>query len=460
MRRTTLRCPMSRLATELLSHASLRPMAASLALLILTACLAAPALATPRPDPSAAITTPPTPDAPATPTAAPSPTLDANLPLSNIAYAIPLTVRHVTANSATLFFELDAPSAGRVFVRPESGSGPAIEQALSASQARFLWSADGLVPGARYRVVVALEAPGQTLQQPAFVTRAWGPVSFETASDGGPIRIGVVGDASFGDPATIALVEQMAAADLDFVLQTGDVVDETGQGRDPFEVYRQTFYAPFEPLLRQMPVYTVIGNHDYDRDILWQGEPFYYHAFPAFPDPDFPDQGDQAWNQYYAFARRGIQFVMLDSHVFGGAPGRAEELAWLKGRLADPRYEASVPVLHVPPLNSSSVHPDDSLPVRYEWLPLFEQASVPVTFSGHYHHYERLAANGVTYIISGGGSSTLYVPGDRLPESVMLRRITHFVLVEIDGDRIRLTATALGGEVIDQVEFPVRPARR
>ena len=109
-----------------------------------------------------------------------------------------------------------------------------------------------------------------------------------------------------------------------------------------------------------------------------------------------------------------------------------------------------------PTLNSSSVHPDDSLPVRYEWLPLFEQASVPVTFSGHYHHYERLIVNGVTTIISGGGSSTLYVLGQRLPESIVARRQNHFVLMEIDGDTIRLTAIALGGDVIDQVELPVR----
>jgi len=78
------------------------------------------------------------------------------------------------------------------------------------------------------------------------------------------------------------------------------------------------------------------------------------------------------------------------------------------------------------------------------------RSRVPVVFSGHFHHYERLSSNGVTYITSGGGSSTLYATGERLPESIVLARQTHFVLVEIDGKRLTLTATALGGEVIDR----------
>jgi hypothetical protein len=61
----------------------------------------------------------------------------------------------------------------------------------------------------------------------------------------------------------------------------------------------------------------------------------------------------------------------------------------------------------------------------------------------------------VTTIVSGGGSSTLYVPGERIPESVAYRRQTHFVLVEIDEGMIRLTAIGLGGEIIDQAEIPV-----
>lgn len=395
---------------------------------------------------------PPTAIPSATPTATPQPP-GTDLPLATIGYRLPLTVRHVTTDSATLLFELDAPAAGSVFLRPEDGA-PAIEQPLDAGQARHQLTFEGLAAGVGYQVVVALGDSAAGYRQPAFLGRAWGPLSFHTPAAEGSLRFGVIGDASFGDPATAALIEQMAAADLDFVLHTGDVVDETELGVDPFESYAHKFYEPFEPLLRQMPVYTAIGNHDYDADIRWQDQPFYYHAFPAFPDPRFPGQAERSPNAHYAFAYQDVQFVVLDSQVFFGAPGYAEQDAWLRERLADPAYSVTIPVFHVSPFSSSSVHPTNSLPVREVWPPLFAAAGVPLVFSGHYHQYERLASDGVTYIVTGGGSSITYAPGERLPESEVFARQTHYVRVEIDPERITLSAVALGGELLDRVEYP------
>jgi hypothetical protein len=139
-----------------------------------------------------------------------------------------------------------------------------------------------------------------------------------------------------------------------------------------------------------------------------------------------------------------------------GAPGRAEQADWLAERLADPRFRATIPVFHVSPFTSSSVHPTDSLPVQYEWVPLFEAAGIPVVFSGHFHQYERLSYEGTIYIISGGGSSITYAPGEQLPQSVVFARRSHFVLAELEGDRLALSAIAVDGEVIDQVELSLQ----
>ncbi len=406
--------------------------------------------------PSASLTPLPLTAAPEA-TATPIPLIAVDLPLSDLSYAIPLTVRHVTNSSATLFFELEAPSVGRMLVQPEDGAAVAIELPIDPSSLRWLWTVEGLTPANRYRVVVALEPAGEPAQQPRFRSREWGPVTFRTAPDSGVVRIGVIGDASFGDLATFDLVRQMAASDLDFVLHAGDVVDETEVGGDPFDSYAEKFFAPFEPLLTQMPVYTIPGNHDYDTDIRFRGAPFYDHVFPPFPDLSFPGQEERERNQYYAFARSGFQFVMLDSQVFFGVDGLEEQTGWLKERLSDPRFKATIPVVHVAPFSSSSVHPTNSLPVRRGWVPLFAAARVPLVFSGHFHQYERLAAHGITYIVTGGGSSTLYAPGEWLPESLRFARSTHFVLMELDGDRIRLKAIALGGEILDQTEIVLPP---
>ncbi len=381
--------------------------------------------------------------------------LDEGLPLGNVAYKIPLTIRHVTRDSVTLFFEIDSPASGNLYLRSAADGGSIIEQTLDPLQTMHLLEVDGLDPEMSYEAIVAIHEGDDSLRQPVFLGRAWGPVCFQTQAGRGPLRFGVIGDASFGDEATIALVEQMAAADLDFVLHTGDVVDETAWGVDPFDSYAQKYFTPFEPLLSQMPVYTVPGNHDYDEDIRWQGEPFYFHAFPASDDPLFPGQGGRQRNQYYAFVYGDIQFVMLDSQVFFGVAGREAQNAWLAERLADPSFHTTIPVMHVAPFSSSAVHPTNSLPVRDAWAPLFQDADIPLVLSGHFHNYERSIVNGITYVVSSGGSSTLYAQGELLPGSKAIFRKTHYVLGELDGEVLNLSAIALGGELLDQVQIPL-----
>lgn len=377
-------------------------------------------------------------------------------PYSDTGYIIPLTVRHVTDETAWLFFELNNPIEGRLVFRAADPEYPNQgEVAFSADETRHMITVTNLSPGVRYQALVLLGRNASELQQPLFNRTTWGVVNFKTASNEIPIKIGVLGDASFGDEATQTLITLLASQDLDFVLNTGDVVYETDNS-DLVNSYTHKYFEPFSPLLHQLPVYTVMGNHDYDWALEWQGAPFYDYAFPPFSDPNFTYPESRRGNQYYAFAYQDIQFLMLDSQVLFGVQGRADEEAWMKERLADTRYRITIPVFHVAPYSSSAVHPDDSLPVRYAWLPIFEAANVPVAFSGHFHHYERLNVNGITYIVSGGGSSTLYAQGGQLAESEIYVRRTHFVRMDIYEDRIEINAIAKEGDVIDRATIPIR----
>jgi predicted phosphodiesterase len=386
-----------------------------------------------------------------TSTSTPDP-LASELPLGDLAYTLPLTIRHLTPTSATLFFELDRPTDGVLFYQtaglPQSG-----REALSAGQTRHQIVLKDLTPGTTYQLKVGAQTDQSTWVEPSFREGRWGPVTFHTPSDAGPLRFGVIGDASFGDPVTASLVEQMAATDLDFVLHTGDVVDETDTNVNPFDSYSQKFYATFAPLLHRLPVYTVLGNHDYDADIRWHDQPFYFNAFPPFDDPAIPSTGH---SQYYAFSYQGLQFVMLDSQVLFGVAGRAEQEAWLAARLADPRFRATIAVFHVSPYSSSSVHPTECLRVRETWAPVLEAAKVSLVFSGHTHQYERLQSNGVTYIVSGGGSATLYARGELLPQSQVFARASHFVLVEVDAGSFEIAALSVTGEEIDRTSIPIQ----
>lgn len=380
-------------------------------------------------------------------------------PVSTVAYILPLTVRHVTETGAILFLELDRPSPGALYYRPVPGEAGAetpasLMVALDPAQTRYQIELQNLQPGVEYEAQVGLGDADGSLRQPAFRGGAWGAVRFHTASEKTPLRFGVFSDASFGDAATLALMERMLGYHLDFAIHAGDVVAEIQNDPGPAEAYADKYYATLTEILHRMPVYTVIGNHDYDLAARWQERPFYYYAFPPFTDPQFLSTGASGTQQYYAFTYQGVQFLMLDTQVFFGVEGREAQQAWMAERLADPRFRYTIPVFHVPPFFSGSVHPQDGDPVRQTWRPLFASARVPVVFSGHSHHYERLLADNTTYIVSGGGSSILYAAGEMRPESQIYARRTHFVLVEIYSDHIQLTAIDKDGETFDHWNIP------
>lgn len=411
---------------------------------------AAQVIHTPSPSPISATATPtvviPTP----TPTSTPIALGDLS---TRTAYALPLTVRHVTDTSATLFFELSEPAEGILLYETTEGGQQFVT--LNPSESRQQIVLDALAPGTEYRAMVGLvEAGDVSYHQPGFQGQPWGPISFRTQPVQEPLRIGVVGDSGFGQQITFDLAAQMADLDLDFVIHTGDVVYNIEQNADAYEAYALKYYLPFAPLLHKVPVYTVIGNHDVEQEALHQETPFIYHAFPPFADPLLPATNTGGLNQWYAFAYGNIQFLMLDTQTFFNEKGRAEQLAWLSERLADGRFACSIPVFHVPPF-TSGLHTYDGVAVRSEWLPLFEAAKVPLVLSGHDHNYERHQANGITYIVSGGGTSVVYGQKIAAPESVLFAQRTHFVWLEIYKDRIELRAVAPGGEVIDQTIVPL-----
>jgi predicted phosphodiesterase len=252
----------------------------------------------------------------------------------------------------------------------------------------------------------------------------------------------VISDASFGDAVTQQFVNEMAAANLDFVLHLGDVVHETEWGLDPYASYAEKFYTPFAPLLQQLPVYTVAGNHDYDATIRYNEEPFYFNAFPPAPS--------MANRQFYPLDYGGVRFLLLDAMTMWGMPGRAEQDAWLSQQLQDTETP-TIAVFHIAPFSSSSVHPEDSAPLRNLWVPQFESANVPLVLSGHFHHYERLLVNDIHYIVAGGGSEVTYALGPFLPESQFVQRVSSYVLLELGMDTIYLQAIDINGNMIDEL---------
>jgi predicted phosphodiesterase len=302
---------------------------------------------------------------------------------------------------------------------------------------------------------VGIQDPQGTYHSPSLFGTLWDSVGFQTQSIPRlALRVGVIGDSGFGELLTYELTEQMAHENLDFVLHTGDIVYKVAQNANPVEAFILKFYDPFESLLKELPLYPVVGNHEWDSATYWLGMPYYYWAFPGFEDSRIKSAGHEERNEWYAFSYDDIQFVMLNTQVLLSGTRWSEQNEWLEERLADTRFRTTIVVFHVPPY-TSGLHTLDGFDVRKFWQPLFEEANVPLVLSGHDHNYERLSIEGIAYVVSGGGSSVLYTFRSQQAGSQVFATVSHYVVLEILQNQIELRAVALGGEVFDRATIAI-----
>jgi hypothetical protein len=92
--------------------------------------------------------------------------------------------------------------------------------------------------------------------------------------------------------------------------------------------------------------------------------------------------------------------------------------------------------------------------VRRAWSPLFEEADVPLVLAGHDHDYQRsIPQNGVTYIVSGGGSKLRLV--GRQDFTAVSESILHYVDLLVYQDRLEGRTIDHDGNLVDS--FTIRP---
>jgi predicted phosphodiesterase len=384
--------------------------------------------------------------------ATPGVTIEIDGPLSPISYVTPLMCLHVTEDTAIVYFELESISEGYLFYWPVSASpGESKMVPFSSDSAEQLMTVTGLTPGLEYYFAVGIQAGNRDALMPKFLDGLWDPIRVRTKKENDwPLRVGAIGDSGFGEPVTMQLAELMASYDLDFVLHMGDIVYHVDENNGPEEAFALKYFRPFAPLLRLTTIYPVLGNHEYDSAALKDGLPYFDAVFPALPDMSMSQGGVGETRHWYAVTYGSVQFVMLNSQVFwSGGDEIAEQDAWLEERLSDARFGVTIPVFHVPPY-TSGLHGNDGKLIQTNWVWRFEAGAVPIILSGHDHNYERLIVDGITYIVTGGGSSVLYPIHELLPESQFFAREAHFVFLEIYPDHLNLSAISSDGSILDQ----------
>ncbi len=334
-------------------------------------------------------------------------------------------VQNVSSSSAVIAWVSEKPGAGLV----EYGKTPRLgRKGIDARVGRrHAVPLPGLDPASTYHYRVAGVEGGAG--------------RFRTAPEGEDSRFvfAVIGDSGRGRKQQLAVAELLERSEPDLILHTGDVVYPSGEDRH----YDRRFFAPYRRLLKEVPIFPVLGNHD-----LEGGNGAAYLANFHLPRNDPRGTG-----RYYSFDWGGAHFVALDSELYheddDGSP--EEQKAWLERDLGETHQPWKIAYLHRP-LYSSSRHGGDEK-IREDLEPVLAGGGVDLVFCGHDHAYERtVPIRGVTHVLSGGGGKRLY-PVGRSEWTAFSKSAYHAVLVRVDGGRLSLEAVGPDGTVLDRMDL-------
>ena len=238
---------------------------------------------------------------------------------------------------------------------------------------------------------------------------------------GTAVKFVAFGDNSFGDPGQRAVAYHAYKTLPDFVMNTGDNVYDRGLNneylRHFFPVYNNdvAHVGVGAPLLRSVPFYTVVANHDcndardkkpccdFDKHpdgggyfsvmnlpangpaeppqampIFGEAEPL--DAFRAGVGPRYPQQAN------YSFDFGDCHFLCLDSNIYVD-PADRRWADFIDADLGGTDAKWKFVVHHHPAFNVGADHyKEQHMRVH---SPLFEKHRVDFVLSGHEHNYQR-----------------------------------------------------------------------
>lgn len=349
-------------------------------------------------------------------------------------------VQRVTPTSAVVRFEVDPPAPAVVKLGADAPMRDGGAGRFESPEARSLHSVTltGLDPATRY----AYEVSTAGATKLSAVTTA--PTEDSTA----PFRFMVYGDNRTDDAAHAAVVRGMAAVQSDFLVHTGDFV-ENGASKAQW----QTFFDIEAPLLREKPLFSCVGNHEL---VDGTGVEYVRYFGPsdvvgAITAPDAsPKQLLPPEHINSTFRWGNARFFMLNGMV---AWRSGADRTWLEKALADADGEKGlvwrIVVVHFGPW-SSGPH-GNNLRLHDAGIPaMLRSHKVDLVLSGHDHIYERGWAEGMAYIVTGGGGAPTYRIKSALPSARKFESVRHFVEASVSQAAISFGALRPDGSVIER----------
>ena len=348
-------------------------------------------------------------------------------------------LQQVTQTSITIVWLTDQPASSTV----EFGQKASLGNKMGAPNKSKVHEVTltGLAPETPFFYRVNSEANSQKLQSEIY--------TFQTAvHQESAFAYVVIGDTRTY-PKRFEKIAQLAWAERpNFVLHVGDVVSD-GKNR---EEWIDEFLRPASILMRRVPLYVAIGNHE--RNAHW------FYDYMSYPEPE----------NYYAFKYGNSEFFIIDTN--DDIKPESKQYQWLEQALAASTAKWKFVAHHHPPYSSDENDYGDTykgtsvlgdLNVRKNLVPLYEKYHVDIAWVGHIHTYERSwpikngkvdEKDGVIYIQAGGGAAELedFAP-TRTWFAAKLLRNWQYCLVAVHDGTLVMMAYDIDGKMYDYLEL-------
>ena len=330
--------------------------------------------------------------------------------LSGLAVAQTVTrgpyLQSPTPNSVIVKWRTDVATDSVVGYAMVDGT-PAAESALSATTEHEVLLS-GLVADTLYNYTIG-NSTG-VLVGGSLTANGDGEHFFTTAPASGsdkPTRVWVIGDSGTKNADAAAVRDAYKAytgsRGTDVWLMLGDNAYRNGTDTE----YQQAVFDMYPQLLRQVPLWSALGNHD-GIDIFFNPPGAYPQIF-SFPTAGESGGVSSGSEKYYSFDYANIHFITLDSTTNANRAAGSAMWDWLAADLAANTQRWTIAFWHHPHYSKGS-HDSDAEVVLQEMralaMPPLDAAGVDLVLTGHSHSYER------SNLIDGhyGASTTLTAP--------------------------------------------------
>lgn len=287
--------------------------------------------------------------------------------------------------------------------------------------------------GCRAQAAATFQIPDSALPVP-LVLVAYGDIRFTAAAE----------TEASSPTARRALVAKIAAENPAAVFINGDLPFH-GIAAD-YEVYRAEIQ---EWRAKHLRVYPALGNHELSACMESACLDRWWSVFPEL----------RGLRWYSVAVGSKLLAIALDSDT-SLLPGSAQR-TWLEGQISSlgPAVRAVLIVMHHPPvaavqtvkLVDHNARPNERALAAYLQTAAAHSTARFVVSAGHIHNYERLAQDGVTYLVSGGGGATPYDIDRTAADLYQGRDFPNYHYV-----RFELHGTSFSGEMIRLRDYAAR----